>query len=541
MKRLELLDTTLRDGAQAEGISFSVQDKLAIVKTLDKLGIALIEAGNPGSNPKDLAFFAEVAARPPQQARLAAFGATCRPGLDPAADVNLQSLLKADTEVVVIFGKSWDLHVTEVLRTSHKENLRIIHDTVAWLVAAGRQVVFDAEHFYDGWKASPDYALQALDAAISGGAAVVCLCETNGGAFPAEVTHGTAAAVAHVAGRAAVGIHSHNDAGLGVANALAAVAAGATHLQGTLIGFGERCGNVNLTTLIANLQLKLGYTCIPPERLPTLTAAARRVAEVANIILPDDMPFVGRKAFAHKAGMHMDGVKKCSISFEHVTPESIGNERRFLISEVAGRSAVVDRIRELAPEITKDDPVVAKVVKRLKELENEGYQFEGADGSFELLIRKELGLYKPLFKLERFRIIGERPAASPGNGSVAMVKVIVGGEEEITAEEGNGPVDALDKSLRKALYRFYPRLAEARLSDYKVRVLDGSDAASSKVRVLIESTDGKRVWSTVGVSTDIIEASWVAMVDAIEYKLTYDSAEFLQEMMQSVQSSAQQE
>ena len=525
MKRLELLDTTLRDGAQAEGISFSVHDKLVIVETLDDLGIPLIEAGNPGSNPKDLAFFDAVAAQPLKQARIAAFGATCRPKLAPADDANLQSLLQAGTGVVVIFGKSWSLHVTEVLRTTLAENLRIIRDTVAWLKGRGRRVIFDAEHFFDGWKSSPDYALQAVAAASEAGADVVCLCETNGGCFPAEVARGTAAVVERLAGRSVVGIHTHNDAGLGIANALAAVEAGATHVQGTLAGFGERCGNANLSGLIGNLQLKLGYTCIPDSRLPLLTSAVRRVAEVANILLVDDMPFVGRKAFAHKAGMHMDGVKKCSISFEHVPPEAVGNARRFLMSEVAGRSAVVDRIRELAPDIDKHDPIVERVVKRLKELENEGYQFEGADGSFELLIRKALGTYQPFFRLERFRILGERPSATPEVGSVAMVKIVVGEAEEVTAEEGNGPVNALDRGLRKALDRFYPRLAEAHLTDYKVRVLDGAAAAAAKVRVLIESTDGQRVWSTVGVSTDIIEASWIALVDAIEYKLFHDREE----------------
>ena len=518
MKRLELLDTTLRDGAQAEGISFSVRDKLAIVETLDDLGIPLIEAGNPGSNPKDLAFFEAVAAQPLKQARIAAFGATCRPRLAPADDANLQSLLQAGTGVVVIVGKSWNLHVTEVLRTTLDENLRIIRDTVAWLKGQGRRVIFDAEHFFDGWKSSPDYALQAVAAAAEAGADVVCLCETNGGCFPGEVAHGTAAVVERLAGRAVVGIHTHNDAGLGIANALAAVEAGATHVQGTLAGFGERCGNANLSGLIGNLQLKLGYTCIPEARLPMLTSAVRRVAEVANIVLADDMPFVGRKAFAHKAGMHMDGVKKCAISFEHVPPEAVGNARRFLMSEVAGRSAVVDRIRELSPDVDKHDPIVERVVKRLKELENEGYQFEGAESTFELLVRKQLGKYRPFFELEHFKIIGEQPTNGE-YGSSAIIKVKVGGVSEITAAEGDGPVHALDSALRRALDRFYPELANVHLTDYKVRVINGRDATASKVRVLIQSTDGDLVWTTVGVSTDIIEASWIALVDSIEYKL----------------------
>ncbi len=525
MKRIELLDTTLRDGAQAEGISFSVRDKLAITETLDALGIPLIEAGNPGSNPKDLEFFAAARRLRLRQARVAAFGATCRPRLLPADDPQVRSLLAADTEVVVIFGKSWRLHVTAVLRTTPEENLRMIRDTVAFCAGRGRHVIYDAENFFDGWTADADYALRTIAAAAEAGAATICLCETNGGCFPEEVAQATAAAMAQTGGRAggraAVGVHTHNDAGLGVANALAGVRAGATHVQGTLAGFGERCGNASLTTILANLQLKLGHECIPAERLPMLTAAVRRVAEIANIVLPDDLPYVGRKAFAHKAGMHMDGVRKCSRTFEHVAPESVGNERRFLISEVAGRSAVLTRIRTLAPEVQKDDPVVDTVLRRLKQLENDGYQFEGADGSFELLIRKTMGSYRPFFELERFRTLGEHPVGT-GTGAAAMIKLRVDGADDFTAAEGNGPVDALDRCLRKALERFYPGLRETRLPDYKVRVLDGSAGSAAKVRVLIESTDGRESWSTVGVSTDIIEASWLALVDSLEYKLIRD-------------------
>lgn len=521
MKSIEILDTTLRDGAQAEGISFSVRDKLQIVATLDALGISLIEAGNPGSNPKDISFFKELSGLPLQQGKVAAFGATCRPGKPPEDDPQVLSLLQADTDVVVIFGKSWNLHVTDVLRTTPEENLRMIADTVAFFIRHGKRVIFDAEHFFDGWKADSDYALASLEAATSSGADVACLCETNGGCFPEEVARATTEALQRLGNEKVVGIHSHNDGGLGVANALAAVRAGATHVQGTLAGFGERCGNANLATILGNLELKLGYRCLPEGKMPGLTAAVRRVAEIANVVLPDDMPFVGRKAFAHKAGMHMDGVRKCSYSFEHVPPDAIGNERRFLISEVAGRSAVLERIRKLAPETDKTDPVVDAVVTRLKHLENEGYQFEGAEGSFELLIRKALGTYQPLFALERFRTIGEHPTGID-TGAAAMIKINVGGEDEITAAEGNGPVDALNHCLRKALERFYPQLAEAHLTDYKVRVLDGSAAASAKVRVLIESTDGREAWTTVGVSTDIIEASWNALVDSIEYKLIHD-------------------
>lgn len=520
-KRVELLDTTLRDGAQAEGISFSVRDKLAIVQTLDALGIPLIEAGNPGSNPKDLEFFEAIRGLRLAQATIAAFGATRRPGRDAAADPQVQSLLSAGTPAVVIFGKSWSLHVAEVLKTTPEENLAMIRDTVRLARSRVGRVIFDAEHFFDGWRADPDYALETLAAAAEAGADTVCLCDTNGGRFPDEVAAGTAAAIARLAGRAAVGMHPHNDSGVAVANALAAVDAGARHVQGTLAGFGERCGNVNLSAVLANLQLKRGYRCIPDEALARLTGAVRRVAEVANIILPDDLPYVGRKAFAHKAGMHMDGVHKCSASFEHVAPDVVGNARRFLMSEVAGRSAVLERIRRIDPAVQKSDPVVETVVARLKALEQEGYQFEGADASFDLLIRKALGTYQPLFELEHFRILSERPIRVDC-GAFALIKIRVGGQSEITAEEGDGPVNAMDRSLRKALERFYPTLAEARLTDYKVRVLNGNAATEATVRVLIESTDGREVWSTVGVSTDIIEASWKALVDSIEYKLIRD-------------------
>ncbi len=520
-KTIEVLDTTLRDGAQAEGISFSVRDKLAIVKTLDELGIPLIEAGNPGSNPKDLEFFEAVKDVALTRAVVCAFGATRKPGLAAENDSQVKSLLSAGTGVVVIFGKTWSLHVTEVLKTTLDENLAMIRDTVALARARSMRVIYDAEHFFDGWKADPAYALKTLAAAADAGADVLCLCDTNGGAFPDAVAAGTAEALALPGLRATVGIHAHNDSGLAVANTLASVQAGARHVQGTLAGFGERCGNVNLATVLANLQLKLGYACIPPESLKELTPAVRRVAEVANIVLPDDLPYVGRKAFAHKAGMHMDGVRKCSASFEHVAPDSVGNSRRFLMSEVAGRSAVLERLRKLDPAIQKSDAVVDAVVARLKALEQEGYQFEGADGSFDLLMRKALGTYKPLFELEHFRLLGERPARGE-MGAAVLMKISVEGQTEITAAEGDGPVNALDRSLRKALERFYPALKTVRLTDFKVRVLNGNAATEAAVRVLIESTDGREVWTTVGVSTDIIEASWKALVDSIEYKLIQD-------------------
>ena len=520
MKKVEILDTTLRDGAQSEGISFSVRDKLSIVETLDGLGIPLIEAGNPGSNPKDLAFFQEVRALRLQHARLAAFGATRRPSVAVTDDPQVRSLVEAGTPVLVIFGKSWDLHVLEVLKTTVEENVRMIRDTVSYAKGRAERVVYDAEHFYDGYRANPAYALTTLDAAVEAGADVLCLCDTNGGRFCEEIAEATQAVQARFGSRVAVGVHTHNDSGLAVANALAAVRAGATHVQGTLIGFGERCGNANLTTIIANLQLKAGYVCIPAANLTGLTAAARLVAEVANVGLADDQPYVGVKAFTHKAGMHMDGVRKCSESFEHVPPASVGNARRFLISEIAGRSAVLARIQRVAPTVLKTDKVVDEVVAQLKNLEQLGYQFEAAEGSFELLVRKALGTYQPFFVLEHYQIISGRPARNEQEGAAAIVKVRVEGRTEITSAEGDGPVNALDRGLRKALEKFYPALAEVRLTDYKVRVLDGNRATESKVRVLIESTDGRSVWTTVGVSTDIIEASWLALVDSIECKLS---------------------
>ena len=525
-KRIELLDTTLRDGAQAEAISFSIHDKVAIARTLNWLGIDLIEAGNPGSNPKDFAFFDEISTTLPNAEKVVAFGSTCHPGTHPADDPQLQSLVRSGTPTVSVFGKAWRLHVDKVLQTTLEENERMIRETVGWLAEHGKRVIFDAEHFFDGFADSPDFALKMVRAAAESGASTISLCETNGGALPDQVEEATAAVVRELGDQCVVGIHAHDDSGLAVANTLRAVRAGARHVQGTLCGFGERCGNANLATVIGNLQLKLGYECIPPERLPLLTTTVRRIAAIANVILPGGLPYVGRRAFAHKGGMHMDAVCKLSSTFEHVPPESVGNARRFLISEVAGRTAVVDRIRHLVPDIQRDSPEVDHFVKRLKELEMEGYQFEGADGSFELLVRKNFRPYEPFFALERFRILAERTVGPKLTmNTSAMIKVSASNGTELTAAEGEGPVNALDCAIRKALGRFYPRLAEMRLTDYKVRVLDGSEATASKVRVIIESTDGHRIWNTVGVSHDIIEASWIALVDSVEDKLLHDREE----------------
>ncbi len=515
-QKVDILDSTLRDGAQAEGISFSVEDKLKIIHALDQLGIAYIEAGNPGSNPKDIEFFERMKTVSLKNAKLTAFGSTRRRDITVEEDKNVQSLLSANTPTVTLFGKSWDFHVTEIIKTTLEENLSMITDTVAFFKKKGKEVIFDAEHFFDGYKANPGYALKALEAAVKGGADCLVLCDTNGGGFPSEVYE----AVKKVKETfdIKVGIHTHNDCGMAVANSIMAVEAGAEHVQGTYTGFGERCGNANLSAIIPSLQLKKQMRCIPEEQLKNLTYTARKISEISNITLNERDPFVGNSAFAHKGGMHIDGVCKSSVSFEHVDPGLVGNKRRFLMSEVAGRKTILDKIRELNPSITKESEETEAIIQRLKELEHQGYQFEGAESTFELVIRKQLGKYKPFFELEQFKLMNEQPAKS-GLSASALIKVKVDGKSEITAAEGDGPVHALDKALRKALEVFYPELGHVHLTDFKVRVIDSNKATAAKVRVLIESTDGESVWTTVGVSADIIEASWIALVDSIEYKL----------------------
>lgn len=519
-KLVKIFDSTLRDGAQAEGISFSVEDKLKVVKALDQVGVAYIEAGNPGSNPKDMEFFNRVGELELKTAKLTAFGSTRRYGIDVAEDKNVASLLKANTPVVAIFGKSWDFHVTDIIKTTLEENLAMIRDTLRFFKDKGKEVVFDAEHFFDGYKSNRDYALKSLQAAVEGGADCLALCDTNGGCMPDEIYEITKDVLNHV--DVQVGIHCHDDGGMAVANSIMAVKAGATHVQGTYIGFGERCGNANLSAVIGNLQLKMDCDCIPEENVEQLTDTARYIGEVANITLTEREPFIGQKAFTHKGGMHIDGVTKASHSFEHINPECVGNARRFLMSEVAGRSTILKKIQKVSPNVKKDSEETKQIMDRLKELEHEGYQFEGAESTFELVIRKHLGKYKPFFVLENFKIIGEQPEKDSEFSAYAMVKVNVDGKNEVTAAEGDGPVNALDKALRSALEVFYPELSKVHLTDYKVRVLETKNATAAKVRVLIESTDGTHKWSTVGVSTDIIEASLVALVDSIEIKLLRD-------------------
>lgn len=517
MRMIEVLDSTLRDGAQAEGISFSVSDKLQIVEALDNFGIHYIEAGNPGSNPKDAEFFTEAEKLELKNAQLVAFGSTRRKDTRVEDDANVVSLMNAKTPAVSIFGKTWDLHVTHILSTSLEENLACVSETIAYFKAAGKKVFFDAEHFFDGYKDNPDYALQVLAAAQEAGADVLCLCDTNGGTSPNETTEITKAVVERFSD-AQIGIHCHNDIGCAVANSLIAVEAGASHVQGTFNGIGERAGNADLSLIIPGLQVKKGYRVVNGG-MPQLTQVSARIADISNIIIPDNKPYVGESAFAHKGGMHIDGVEKLARSFEHIDPVEVGNHRRFLLSEVSGKKAVLMKLGDIAPELNKESPEVATILARIKELEHMGYQFEAADASFELVVRKVLGTFKPHFNLSMYKTSGEFPPPDGDLSSSAIVKIEVDGTHETSASMGNGPVNALDLALRRALQVFYPVLGEVYLVDYKVRVLDGGGATGSKVRVLIESTDGKSKWTTVGASTDIIEASFEALVDSLEYKL----------------------
>ncbi|MGI6005523.1 MAG: citramalate synthase [Christensenellales bacterium] len=517
MRQLEILDTTLRDGAQAENVSFSVPDKLEIVKTLDEFGIQYIEAGNPGSNPKDMEFFEQASKLQLKNARLVAFGSTRRVDKTVREDQNVVSLLAADTPVISLFGKSWDLHVTEILKAAPEENLQCVQDTVRFFKDEGKEVIFDAEHFFDGCLANEAYAMAVLEAACRGGADVLCLCDTNGGVGPIQIWEMTKE-VCRRFPKQRIGIHCHNDIGCAVANSLLAVDAGAVHIQGTMNGIGERCGNADLSAIMPTLQLKSGLRCISGD-MEKLSLTAVKIAEIANTSLPSGKPYVGKSAFAHKGGMHIDGVDKLSRSFEHISPELVGNKRRFLLSEVSGKKAVLLKIKGIAPEMTKESPEITQILERLKQLEYEGYQFEAADASFELMVKKVLGRFKPHFSLSMYKTSGEFPRPDGEMTSNAMIKIQVGDHQEVTAAMGNGPVHALDQALRKALCVFYPALLDVHLIDYKVRVLETGMATGSRVRVLIESTDGQRRWTTVGASTDIIRASFEALVDSLEYKL----------------------
>lgn len=520
MKKIYILDSTLRDGAQGDGISFSVQDKIAVTKALDELGIDFIEAGNPGSNPKDAEFFSIKDDLKLSHSKLVAFGSTRRKNIKAEDDNNLIALLSAKTEYVAVFGKCWKLHVKEILSTTEEENFNMIYDTCKFLTDNGKHVFFDAEHFFDGYKDDKEFALKALEMAVKGGAEYVVLCDTNGGTFPQEIYDITKEVSKLYPDM--VGIHTHNDRGMAVANSIMAVEAGATHIQGTYLGFGERCGNANLSTVIPNLQIGMGYNCIESKNLNLVTETAQSISEISNISIKKNEPYVGRSAFAHKAGMHADAVLKLSESFEHIDPERVGNERKFLTSEVSGRGAIIKKIHKVDKTITKDSPETAKILETLKDLEQKGYQFEGADGSFDLLIRKALGIYKPFFNLKNYKIISGRPCEENLNAT-ATVKISVDGKDKFMAAEGNGPVNALDKALRSALESFYPVLKKMRLIDYKVRVTDTKQTTAAVVRILITSTDGKNVWTTVGVSSDVVEASLQALTESIEYKLSREA------------------
>jgi 2-isopropylmalate synthase len=517
-KQIDIYDTTLRDGAQAEGVSFSAVAKVQVAKRLDEFGIAYIEGGFAASNPKDMEFFRLIKKERLKNSKIAAFGSTRRAGIAPEEDRGLAALLEADTPVCTIFGKSWLLHVTEVLQTTAEENLEMIADSVRFLKESGKEVIYDAEHFFDGYKDNTEYAMATLKAAADAGADCLVLCETNGGALPEEVAQITAAAVK--AFDTPIGVHTHNDGELGVANALAGVDVGAVHVQGTINGIGERVGNCNLVSVIANLMLKKGTVCLPKaENLKQLRALSQFVYEQANMRPLTKQPFVGDSAFAHKAGMHVDGVRKVSHSFEHINPAAVGNQRRILISELSGASNIVEKAIEMGVVLDRKSPEVREVLKQLERMENDGYEYESADASVHMLIKKVLKKHKSFFELESFRVTVERKGGVPGCGSQATVRLCVDGECVSADGTGDGPVDALNHALRDALVNFYPAIADVVLRDYSVRILDPEEATAAKTRVLIESGDGETTWGTVGVSENIIEASWEALVDSVEYKL----------------------
>lgn len=524
MTEIAIFDSTLRDGMQGEGIALSESDKRKIIASLDELGVAYIEAGNPATSARELDQLRRLAELPLSRASLVAFGSTRRKFTPPEEDEGLAALIACGALHLCVFGKSALSHVKSVLETTPQENLAMIEQSVAHLRAAGRSVLYDAEHFFTGWMEDRGYALETLRAALRGGAGSLTLCDTNGGTYTEDIFAITRAVCEAFPG-VEIGIHCHNDCGLAVAGSLRAVDAGATLVQGTLLGFGERCGNTNLATLIPNLQCKRGLSCIPQESLGRLTPIARKVADIANFSLPSNRPYVGRSAFTHKAGMHIDAVSKLPATFEHVDPEVVGNRRRFVLSEVSGKSGLLARLKKYDPTLEKTSPKTQEILDRLKSMEYRGYQFEAAEESLTLLIRRSLGLQKQFFTLDHFKTIGEQPLFGRLYPSSALVKIRVGEQSSLSAEEGNGPVHALDLALRKALARFYPRLADMRLVDYKVRVLESDATTAATVRVLIESTDGVHTFSTIGVSTDIIEASFLALSDSFEYKLTMDDLE----------------
>ena len=523
MSQVQIYDTTLRDGAQREGISFSLVDKIHIVEKLDEMGIHYIEGGWPGSNPKDAEFFARMRAMRLANSKVVAFGSTRRPHTRAEKDANLIALTETGMKIATLVAKNSILHVTQVLETSPEENLRMITDSVHFLIHKGMQVFYDAEHYFDGYKADKDYALLCLRTAAEAGAASLILCDTNGGSLPEEIAEGVKAAC-QVSG-VQVAIHAHNDSGLGVANTLAAVKAGASQIQGTINGYGERCGNANLCVIIPALKLKMGIDCITDGQLAKLTEVSRNISEVANLVHDPFMPYVGASAFSHKAGIHVSGMSKWKDSYQHVDPEKVGNQVRITVSELSGKQNIILKAREMGLDLSSGDSDAQKLLEQVKTLESLGFQYDQAEASFELLIRRTRPDYQPPFKLVDFMTVVEKRRRPPSREtkedilSEAMVKVTVGSELIHTAAEGNGPVNALDAALRKALLQYYPSLSRVKLVDYKVRILEESVGTGSQVRVLIESSDGENEWHTVGSSTNIIEASWLALADSLEYWL----------------------
>jgi 2-isopropylmalate synthase len=519
--RVQIYDTTLRDGSQGEGVYFSLQDKLLITAKLDELGFDFIEGGYPLSNQKDAEYFQRVADLPLTHAQVVAFGMTRRKSTAAEKDVGMLALRDARTKVVTLVGKSWDMHVREVLGVSEDENLAMIRDSVAFLRAEGRRVIYDAEHFFDGHRLNPEFALKTIQAAQEGGAEIVALCDTNGGSLPERIAAGVDAARGAL--KVPVGIHCHNDCDVATANSLAAVRHGAIQVQGTINGVGERCGNVDLIGVIANLALKEGHEVLVPGGVSRLTELSRYVYEIANMNFRANQAFVGQSAFAHKGGMHVHAVNRVSQSYEHIDPETVGNERRILISELSGRSNIAAKVAKIGRSSRDDDPeLMKKILERVQAMENEGYQFEAAEASFDLLVMKVAGTYRPKFVRDHYRV---NVVTDEGGQPVteATIKLTVGGVSEHVVAEGDGPVNALDTALRKALAAAYPRLAEMHLDDYKVRVINSTEGTAARVRVVIESRDQQDVWTTVGVSENVIEASWLALVDSVEYKLFKDS------------------
>jgi 2-isopropylmalate synthase len=515
--KIEVYDTTLRDGAQREGISYSCNDKVRIAIKLDELGVTYIEGGWPGSNPKDIEFFERARDISWKFAKIAAFGSTCRVGGDPGDDANLKAMLEAQTPVCTVVGKSWSLHVSEVLRTNHEENLRLIQDSIAYLRSQGRYIIFDAEHFFDGYAADRLYAIETLQAALRGGAQTLVLCDTNGGALPWVVSSVTQTVRQQLS--APLGIHAHNDGECAVANSLAALTAGAVHVQGTINGYGERCGNANLCSVIPDAELKLSMTCLPDGNLSGLAEISHFVAEVANLAPDEHQAYVGKSAFAHKGGIHVAAMRRDVRSYQHVDPALVGNSPRVVVSELSGRGNLHSKAEQLGLEGAGEDQLVSDVLHQIKILEAQGFSFEAADATVAMLLKRQQPGYQPPFELIDFTVsVGRRQGT--GIFAEATVKVKVNGEVLHTAAEGNGPVNALDIALRKALTPIYPALSHYHLADYKVRILDGDNGTAATTRVLIDTHNGTKRWSTVGASSNIIEASWRALADAMEYGIT---------------------